>query len=723
MGGIVYYTGMNADELRLKYIEFFKSKNHVQIQGKSLIPDNDPTVLFTTAGMHPLVPYLLGEKHPAGKRLVNYQKCIRTGDIDSVGDPSHLTFFEMLGNWSLGDYFKKEAIEMSFEFLTSPQWLGIPLEKIGITVFEGDETVPRDEESAQHWKKLGIPEERISYRPRLDNWWGPAGATGPCGPDTEMFFDIGKEPCGKNCAPGCPCGKWLEIWNDVFMQYNKNTEGHYEPLTRTCVDTGMGIERTVTILNGKKSVYDTEIFAPIIQAVEKLSDYTYGTDPEKDISVRIICDHIRSGTFILGDPKSVSPSNVGAGYVLRRLIRRAVRHGRKLGIKEKLLSPVARVVIEQSRKPYPELTENQNFIIAEFDREEEKFLETLQKGEQEFQKLIPTLVKNPQKIISPIANIIMGEMLETYPKIAEKRSIIIAELDKREAEFIEALQKGEEMPQKVFSVIVQDPQKIFLLIAQLTIKEMEEICPELQDMSDHLDKRMRKFIEIVQKGEEEFHKHFNITQDSRKVLAGALAFKLYDTYGFPIELTEELAKEQGIIVNRIEFDEAFKKHQELSRAGSEQLFKGGLGDQGEAATKYHTATHLLHKALKIVLGDHVAQKGSNITAERMRFDFSHSAPMTKEEINLVENMVNEQIERNLPIIMEVMALDSAMTSGAIALFGEKYETQVKVYSIGDFSKEVCGGPHVEHTGTLGRFHIQKEQSSSAGVRRIRAVLE
>ncbi|MDR1143983.1 MAG: alanine--tRNA ligase [Spirochaetaceae bacterium] len=599
---------MNSDELRSKYIEFFVRHGHAQIEGKSLIPENDPTVLFTTAGMHPLVPYLLGEPHPAGKRLVDYQKCIRTGDIDSVGDPSHLTFFEMLGNWSLGDYFKDGAIRMSFEFLTSPEWLGIPIEKLGVTVFAGDENAPLDGESAAVWKELGIPEGRISYRPKEDNWWGPAGSTGPCGPDSEMFYDIGKEPCGPDCGPGCSCGKWLEIWNDVFMQYNKTEAGTYEPLARKCVDTGMGIERTVTILNGKKSVYDTEIFAPIIAAVTAAMDdpgYAYGSDPDRDRSVRIICDHVRSGTFVLGDPRAVSPSNVGAGYVLRRLIRRAVRHGRKLGIES--LLPVSEAVVEKFAASYPELKANAVFIKEELKREEQKFLETLQKGEHEFEKLLPNLLKDP-----------------------------------------------------------------------------------------------------------------------RKIMSGRLAFKLYDTYGFPIELTEELAREQGMTVNRAEFDEAFKKHQELSRSQGGQVFKGGLVDQGEMAVKYHTATHLLHRALRMVLGDHVAQKGSNITAERMRFDFSHPAPMTAEEIEKVQNIVNEQIRRDLPVTMAVMSLEEAKASGAVALFGEKYESQVKVYTVGSppdfFSREVCGGPHVEHTGTMGTFTIQKEQSSSAGVRRIRAVL-
>jgi alanyl-tRNA synthetase len=605
---------MTADELRSKYIAFFKAKGHAQIQGKSLLPDNDPTVLFTTAGMHPLVPYLLGEEHPAGKRLVDYQKCIRTGDIDSVGDASHLTFFEMLGNWSLGDYFKEGAIRMSFEFLTSPEWLGIPVERLGVTVFAGDEDAARDEESAAVWRSLGIPENRIARLPKADNWWGPAGTTGPCGPDSEMFYYTGDAPCGPDCKPGCGCGKWLEIWNDVFMQYNKTAGGKYEPLARKCVDTGMGIERTVTILNGKSSVYDTEIFAPLRAAVEAAAGYSYGADGGKDRSVRIICDHLRAAVFILGDPKAVSPSNVGAGYVLRRLIRRAVRHGRKLpggGAPEEAagiaLAPLAGVVIDQFKGPYPELAENRARITGGLAAEEAKFLETLHKGEREFEKLLPNLQKNP-----------------------------------------------------------------------------------------------------------------------RKVMSGRLAFRLYDTYGFPIELTSELAAEHGLSVDIPEFEEAFRKHQELSRAGGGQVFKGGLQDHGETATKYHTATHLLQAALRKVLGGHVAQKGSNITAERMRFDFSHPRPMTADETARVEALVNGAIEADLPVSVEVMSLDAAKAAGATALFGEKYESQVKVYTIGKaddfFSREVCGGPHVERTGVLGRFTIQKEQSSSAGVRRIRAVL-
>ena len=594
---------ITADELRSKYISFFKSKNHTEISGKSVIPENDPTVLFTTAGMHPLVPYLMGEPHPAGTRLTDYQKCIRTGDIDAVGDASHPTFFEMLGNWSLGDYFKKEAIGYSFEFLTSPQYLGIPVDLLSVTVFAGDDKVPRDTESAEIWEKHGIPKERIHFLPREDNWWGPAGETGPCGPDTEMFIDTGKPACGAECRPGCSCGKYVEIWNDVFMQYRKEQDGSYHTLERHCVDTGMGIERTVAMLQGKKSVYETEIFTPLIAAIEKITGYRYGSDVEKDVSVRIICDHIRAATVILGDPKAVVPSNVGAGYVLRRIIRRAVRHGRKLGIEGTFLATPAKVVIEQYKGAYPELKEKEAPITAELEAEERRFLETLKKGEAEYEKMKPNLLKNPKKVIP-----------------------------------------------------------------------------------------------------------------------GRLAFKLYDTYGFPIELTEELARESGLTVDKEEFEAAFKKHQALSRAGSEQIFKGGLADHSEQTTAYHTATHLLHKALRMVLGDHVAQKGSNITAERLRFDFSHPQPMTAEEKAEVERIVNEQIQADLPVTMEIMSLEEAKHSGAMALFGEKYEDTVKVYSIGNFSKEVCGGPHVEHTGVLGKFVLQKEQSSSAGIRRIRAVL-
>ena len=593
---------ITADELRKMYIDFFVSKGHKQISGASLIPENDPTVLFTTAGMHPLVPYILGAEHPQGRRLTDYQKCIRTGDIDSVGDPHHLTFFEMLGNWSLGDYFKEEAIEYSYEFLTKV--LGIDPEKISVTVFAGDDEVPRDEIAASKWKSLGIPEERIYYKGREDNWWGPAGETGPCGPDSEMFYDTGRPKCGPDCGPGCSCGKYFEIWNDVFMGYRKEADGTYHEMARKCIDTGMGIERTVAVLNGKKSVYETEIFSGLLRGIEALCSKKYGEDEEDDKSMRIIADHTRTSVFILGDQKGVAPSNVGQGYILRRLIRRAVRHAKKLGIDKPFLSELSKIVIAQYGTPYPELVEHSEFIDHELIKEEEKFSDTLVKGEREFDKMLPNLLKGNSRVIS-----------------------------------------------------------------------------------------------------------------------GRLAFKLYDTYGFPIELTEELAKENGFTVDIEGFNAAFQKHQELSRAGAEQQFKGGLADHSEQTTALHTATHLLHAALRKVLGTHVGQKGSNITAERLRFDFTHPEPMTKEQVKEVEDLVNEQIKRDLPVTVETMTLEEARESGAIAFFDSKYGEKVTVYTIGDFSKEVCGGPHVTHTGDMGHFRILKEQSSSAGVRRIKAVLE
>jgi len=596
---------MKAHELRQKYIEFFKLKGHAEISGKSLIPENDPTVLFNTAGMQPLVPYLLGQKHPLGTRLTDVQKCVRTGDIDSVGDHSHLTFFEMLGNWSLGDYFKEEAIQWSFEFLTSPQWLGIPKEKLWITVFAGEEGIPRDEESATIWKRLGIPENRISYLDREHNWWGPAGVTGPCGPDTEMFYDTGR-PCPKkdDCqGPACSCGRWLEIWNDVFMQYNKQADGTYVPLAQRNVDTGMGVERTITVLQGKNSVYDTELFQPILKVIAKLAGVAYGQDANKDVSMRIIADHVKTACFIIGDDLGVSPSNVGQGYVLRRLIRRAVRHGRKLGFNQPFLSQPAEAVLEIYNDVYPEVAQRKQKIQEELILEEERFFKTLEHGEKEFEKLLPGLMQNP-----------------------------------------------------------------------------------------------------------------------KKELSGRLAFKLYDTYGFPIEITEELAAEHGLTVDRAGFEEAFAKHQEISRAGADKTFKGGLADHSEMTTRLHTATHLLHKALQIVLGEHAKQKGSNITPERLRFDFNHPQKMTDDEIQKVESIVNEQIQRGLEVTHTVMPLEEAKKLGAMALFGDKYEDVVKVYRIGDFSLEVCGGPHVSNTRELGYFKIQKEEASSAGVRRIRAVL-
>ncbi|MBN2658662.1 MAG: alanine--tRNA ligase [Spirochaetales bacterium] len=595
---------MKANELRKKYIDFFVSRGHKEISGKSLIPENDPTVLFTTAGMHPLVPYIMGEPHPAGTRLTDVQKCIRTQDIESVGDPTHNTFFEMLGNWSLGDYFKEEALKMSYEFITSPDYLGLDVNKLSVTVFAGDDDAPADDEAYEIWKGLGIPEERIYRLPKEDNWWGPAGTTGPCGPDSEMFIDTGKEACGSDCRPGCSCGKYFEIWNDVFMQYNKKEDGRYELMSRKCVDTGMGVERTIAMLQGKSSSYDTELFTPILDKIGELAGVKYKDDPSLDNSFRIIADHAKASTMIMGDPQGVKPSNLGQGYILRRLIRRAVRHGKKLNIDGQFLGKLADVIIDMYRDVYPELKGNRDLIISEFAIEEAQFNSTLKKGEHEFEKLLPNFMKNPKKIIP-----------------------------------------------------------------------------------------------------------------------GRTAFKLYDTYGFPFELTEELAAEHGMTVDREGFDEAYKKHQELSKKGAEQAFKGGLADNSVMSTRYHTATHLLHEALKTVLGDHVAQKGSNINADRLRFDFSHHDKMSDEEIRKVEDMVNEVIQAKMPVTMKTMTVEEAKAIGARALFSGKYDEQVKVYFIGDFSTEVCGGPHVENTAELGKFVIQKEQSSSRGVRRIKAVLE
>lgn len=599
---------MTANDLRSIYIEFFKSKNHAEISGQSLIPENDPSVLFTTAGMHPLVPYLLGEKHPAGTRLTDYQKCIRTGDIDEVGDPSHLTCFEMLGNWSLGDYFKKESIAFSYEFLTSPKWLGLDPRKISVTVFAGDENAPRDEEAATFWKENGMPEDKIAYLPASDNWWA-AGPTGPCGPDTEIFYWVGEglPPAGSN--KGTDSKNWMEIWNNVFMQYNRVDEKTLVPLPKQNVDTGMGLERTNCILQGKTSVYLTEVFQPIIKTIEGLSGYTYGTDDEKDKSVRIIADHSRSSVFILGDQKGVTPDRVGAGYVLRRLIRRAVRHGMKLGIEKDFMAEIAATVIENFKNAYPELEENKEKVFRELTAEEAKFRTTLKKGEAEFQKLLPNLMKNPKKIIS-----------------------------------------------------------------------------------------------------------------------GKVAYNLYETYGYPLELTQELGAENGFTVDVEGFKEAERKHQEASKTAEAGSAKGGLAEQSDVTTKYHTATHLLQQALVNVLGNQIAQKGSNINNERMRFDFTFERPMTKEEIAKVEAIVNEKINEDLPVTMQVMPLDAAKASGARALFTNKYGEDVKVYTIGKdaekdwFSKEVCGGPHVQHTAQIGKFKIEKEQSSSAGVRRIRATI-
>ncbi len=634
------FTVMTANELRAKYLEFFKSKGHAIIPSASLIPENDPTVLFTTAGMHPLVPYLMGQKHPAGVRLANAQKCIRTSDIDEVGDNRHQTFFEMLGNWSLDDpsttlgasYFKKEAIEWSWEFLTSKEWLGLDPQRLYITVFMGDENSEEDAMSIEVWKKVfasaGIEAEVCQYNtkiagnknyrifplPAKDNWWGPAGATGPCGPCTEMFYDT--EPqlgaLQKTFDEEINDFRVMEFWNDVFMEFNKTADGRYEKLAQKNVDTGMGVERTISVSNDKQNAFDNELFWPLIQKIEELSGKKYGESVETTCSMRIIADHIKAAVFILGDEKEIAPSNTGQGYVLRRLIRRAVRYGKQLGINSVFTFKVAEEVIKIYQDTYAELKKNKEFIVNQLVQEEEKFEKTLENGIKEFQNIIETRINGTS-----------------------------------------------------------------------------------------MDKR----------------------------LAPHSVFTLYTSYGFPIELIIEMAKEKGLDVDLGAFEQDMKEHQELSRTASAGMFKGGLADASEQTIKYHTVAHLMLAALRQVLGGSVAQKGSNITPERLRFDLAYGQKMTAEEIKRVEDLVNEKIKQDLLVKMEEMPLEKAKATGAVGAFESKYGEKVKVYSIGSaqgglpFSREICGGPHVERTGALGKFKIVKEEASSAGVRRIKAVLE
>ena len=581
---------MKAIEIRNKYLDFFKRHGHAVIPSAPLIPENDPSVLFTTAGMQPLVPYLLGEKHPEGTRLTDFQKCLRTNDIDEVGDNRHLTYFEMLGNWSLGDYFKEESIAMSFEFLTKE--LGIPVEKLSVTCFAGDEDCQRDEVTASCWKKAGIPEDRIYYFGKDDNWW-IAGEEGPCGPDTEMFYDTGKPKCSENCNPSCGCGKYVEIWNNVFMEFFKTKDGKYTKLKQHNVDTGLGLERMTMLLQGKETPFDTELFAPIMKKLEQLQKI------DSIESRRIVAEHLRSSMMIVSD--GGRPSNLDRGYVLRRLIRRMIRHMNKLQINLDELSTLIDINVDNLKEMYPDLAKNKEIIKSVILEEKEKFVKTLVNGEREFQKEI------------------------------------------------------------------------------------------------------------------------NRLKDTKK-LSGKVVFKLYDTYGFPPEVTKELAKENGYEIDMKEFEELFKAHQEKSRAGSEQKFKGGLAEQNEITIAYHTATHLLNAALKQVIGENAHQRGSNITVDRMRFDFNCDHKMTDEEKRKTEDLVNKWIQEGLPVTKEEMKKEDAIKSGAECMFIEKYPDIVTVYTIGDVSKELCGGPHVNNTKELGKFKIKKEESSSSGVRRIKAVL-
>ena len=580
---------MKAIEIRNKYLEFFKRHGHAVIPSAPLIPENDPSVLFTTAGMQPLVPYLLGEKHPEGTRLTDYQKCVRTNDIDEVGDNRHLTYFEMLGNWSLGDYFKEESIAMSFEFLTKE--LGIPVEKLSVTCFAGDEDCPRDEIAANAWKKAGILENHIYYYGKDDNWW-IAGEEGPCGPDTEMFYDTGKPACSDDCQPSCDCGKYVEIWNNVFMEYFKDKNG-YSKLKQKNVDTGLGLERMTMLLQGKETPFDTELFAPIMKKLEELQKI------DSIESRRIVAEHLRSSMMIVSD--GGRPSNLDRGYVLRRLIRRMIRHMNKLQINLDELSTLIDINVDNLKEMYPDLAKNKEIIKSVILEEKEKFVKTLVNGEREFQKEI------------------------------------------------------------------------------------------------------------------------NKLKDTKK-LSGKVVFKLYDTYGFPPEVTKELAKESGYEIDMKEFEELFKAHQEKSRAGSEQKFKGGLAEQNEITIAYHTATHLLNAALKQVIGENAHQRGSNITVDRMRFDFNCEKKKKDEEKRKTEDLVNKWIQEGLPVTKEEMKKEDAIKSGAECMFIEKYPDIVTVYTIGDVSKELCGGPHVNNTKELGKFKIKKEESSSSGVRRIKAVL-
>lgn len=576
---------ISTNELRELYQKFFESKGHVRIPSAPLVPENDPSVLFTTAGMHPLVPYLKGQPHPAGKRLTDVQKSLRTTDIDEVGDATHATVFEMLGNWSLGDYFKKEAIQWSYEFLTDKKWLRIDPRNLAVSVFAGNERTPRDEESAAAWKELGIPEERISYLGMDDNWW-PAGGkqAGPQGPDTEMFYKTGSG--------------WVEIWNDVFMQFNRDEQGKLTPLPQQNVDTGMGLERTVMILNGFSSIYEIDSFQPLMKLIND------ATKQPNIRHARILADHIKAAMFILGDEHPVEPSNTERGYVLRRIIRRAVRSARQIGIENRaeLMLAGQKLMIDQYQQIYPSVQANFTLAQERLRKEIEKFEAVLTQGLRRFEKAVA------------------GKL------------------------------KGE-------------------------------------------------------------------------VMSGEEAFRLYESHGFPIELTQELARERGLTVALGAFEGALQGHQETSRTAGTGKFKGGLSDHSEMSVKYHTATHLLHQALRDVLGNHVFQKGSNITPERLRFDFSHSQKMTGGEIEKVEEIMNEKVQADLPVKHEEMTVAEAKKQGALGLFEAKYAERVSVYSMGDYSIEICGGPHVERTGTLGHFRILKEESAGSGIRRIKAVLE
>jgi|AntRauTorcE11897_2_1112592.scaffolds.fasta_scaffold00016_10 alanyl-tRNA synthetase len=591
---------MTIKEFKRNWINFNIEKGHTQIENASVVPEDEKGAIFTVAGMHPLVPYLMGKKHDKGTRLTNSQRCIRTNDIDEVGDDTHCTFFEMLGTWSLGDYFKEKAIKDSYEFLTRKDYLNLPKEKLAVTVFAGDENAPKDIKSYEIWKSCGLTDEQIFFLGKEENWWA-MGKTGPCGPDTEMFFVTDKKACSKDCTPACDCGKYVEIGNNVFMQYVVENEGDKpENLSQKNVDRGIGLERVVMALNGYNSLYELDVFEKAIELTESLANKNYNDSSNITKAYRVIVEHLRATTVILGDNKKTTPSNIGRGYILRRLIRRAVRFSREIELDTKHLKNIVNYYIEYYKNDFPEFAENKNFIENELNKEIDKFNKTLIEGIKEFEKVM-TYVKNG-------------------------------------------------------------------------------------------------------------------------VLPGKTAFRLYDTFGFPLEITKELATEKGFDVDEEGYNKAFKKHQEVSKAKQDKVFKGGLADTTYQTTKYHTATHLTLAALRQIYGEHVHQKGSNLTSERMRFDFNLDRKMTKEEMEKVEELVNKYIKKGLDVKKQEMSVDEARAMGAVGIFDNKYGDKVSVYTIDDFSKEICGGPHVQNTSELGEFKIKKEQSSSSGVRRLRAVL-
>ncbi len=601
-------------ELKDLWFKFFSEHGFKRVDGGSIIPENDPSVLFTTAGMHPLVPYLLGEKHPSGNKICDVQRCIRTNDIDEVGDTAHLTFFEMLGNWYLGSCPKEEMIKLSYEFLTSKKYLGIPSEKLAVSVFEGDEIAPRDSETANAWEKAGIKKQNIFFQNKDENWWALGSGVGPCGPDSEMFIDTGKPKCGPNCSPACSCGKYLEIWNDVFMQYKVTKPGEKaERLANPNIDTGMGLERAIAVLNGVTNIYETGILKTVIDFINSKAEVKYLSSEKATRSYRIITDHVRSAVFVLGDYRSVKPSNVGQGYVLRRFIRRAVNHARNIGLDRKYFADIIDLFVDKHGDDYADIKANRQQIKDAFDEEVEKFAKALEDGHKEFEKVIAGIERH---------------------------------------------------------------------------------------------KQFAKEGEVVE-----------------NIISGKACFRLYDTFGFPFELTKELALERGYNVDEEGYKKAYEEHQEKSRVASAGQFKGGLADTSQASARLHTATHIMLAGLRKMFGDDVYQKGSNITPERLRFDFNLDHKMTEEELKTLENFVNDVIKQAIPVRCEVMSYDKAKKSGALGVFTNKYGEEVKVYTIGNVSKEICGGPHAQNTNELHHFRIIKEESSSSGVRRIKAVLE